>query len=345
MSLKNTIIAFYLPQYHTIPENDAWWEKGFTEWTNVRRGKSLFPKHQQPKTPTLGYYDLSFNKTRQEQTDLAKSYGISAFCYWHYWFDYDKRLLEKVFDEVLESKKPNFPFCIAWANHDWTRTWRNDHKTILMKQKYPKDTSKHFKFLFKAFADSRYFRYKNKPILYIYAPLKIPNIKYFLDQLRQETYQAGFKEGLHIIAKTDSEEERELCLSLGFDATNYAYHKKITQIKKETPLFDYPKVYLYKNAMKYFIKKKPTPSNEYPSLIPNWDDTPRRGENGLVLQDSHPELFKKHLLEALELSKHKVQEDCIFFLKSWNEWGEGNYMEPDTEQGLGYLEKLQEVLV
>src|SRR5262245_48407283 len=189
------LIAFYLPQYHPIPENDAWWGKGFTEWTNVSKARPLFRGHDQPRRPTdLGYYDLRVPETRFAQAELARAYGLEGFCYWHYWFE-GRRLLERPFNEVLASGEPDFPFCLAWANETWSRRWLGEERDILMKQGYStEDDRNHGRWLTRAFADPRYIRIGGRPVFLIYRPFDLPEPRATTDAFRGACVKEGLPE-------------------------------------------------------------------------------------------------------------------------------------------------------
>ena len=207
------IIALYLPQFYPFKENDEWWGKGFTEWTNVGRAKPLFKGHYQPRVPAdLGYYDLRLPEVRELQVELAREAGVTAFCYWHYWFGNGRRLMQRVFNEVLESGKPDFPFCLGWANHSWyAKTWDKTtrYDRLLIKQTYPgiEDAREHFKFLLKAFRDSRYVKIDGMPLLYIFEPNELPNE--YIEWFRQWTQDAGFKD-LFLIGNMDPFKNKDL---------------------------------------------------------------------------------------------------------------------------------------
>jgi hypothetical protein len=189
------LIAFYLPQFHPIPENDDWWGKGFTEWRNVVQAKPLFPGHYQPHLPAdLGFYDLRVPETRQAQADLAREYGIHGFCYYHYWFK-GRRLLERPFNEVLTSGQPDFPFCLCWANESWTRAWDGQSGVILMKQEYSEeDDYQHIRWLSNVFRDKRYIRYEGKPLFLVYRVRDLPNPLQTTEIWRNEARRAGIGE-------------------------------------------------------------------------------------------------------------------------------------------------------
>ena len=352
------MIAFYLPQYHPIPENDEWWGKGFTEWTNVGKAKPLFRGHYQPHVPAdLGYYDLRVPETRAAQAALAKEYGIEAFCYYHYWFA-GRRILEKPFNEVLESGEPDFPFCLCWANQTWTGIWHGCADKILIEQTYPGDDDlrAHFDTLLPAFRDSRYLTVDGKPLFLIFDPSRIPDINHVLDFWRELAVTSGLP-GLHLVAVQHGEEAWNP-QQLGFDGTVKQYlpalRRKIhvswrrQPFKKLRHLFEEnigkPTVYAYEKVLPEMYCKKMPDIENYPCLLPNWDNTPRSGSNGLVLHESSPELFKIQVEKTLELTRGCPDEHNLVFIKAWNEWAEGNHLEPDLRFGKAYLEIIRDAM-
>ena len=353
---NNRIIALYLPQFHPIPENDKWWGKGFTEWTNVGKAKSLFRGHYQPRVPAdLGYYDLRCPESREAQAEIARKYGIEGFCYWHYWFGNGKRLLERPFNEVLESGKPNFPFCLAWANESWRGFWHGvNGREVLIEQQYPseQDFIDHFYAVLPAFKDTRYIKVDAKPLFMIYRPLELPHAEKFVQLWRDLALKNGLK-GIHFVGHLypDCEHTVEMVLSLGFDAVNVvrmgAYSNYKTRLdrvigKIRRKITNSPIIEDYNKVSKYFINEHDVNEQVYPTIIPNWDHTPRTGRKGLVFHNSTPLSFKAHLLDAKEILDKKENKIC--FLKSWNEWAEGNYVEPDLKYGYQYLEAIKDVL-
>jgi hypothetical protein len=351
--LNARCIAFYLPQYHPIPENDEWWGKGFTEWRNVAKARPLFRGHHQPNLPgELGFYDLRVPEVREAQATLAKEHGIEGFCYWHYWLGNGRRLLQRPFQEVVDSGTPDFPFCLAWANHPWTGVWFGS-KEVLAEQTYPglEDYQRHFDYLLTALTDKRYITVDGKPLIYIYRPHDLPDPNELCNLWRNAAQLAGLK-GLHIVAEGIPAAR---CKLLGFDAYSYSNHRLIGFRKSHQSLVrrlrdkilgrgKSPEVYTYEEAMSLFLRPGISPLNEYPSIVPNWDSTPRLGRNGVVLHKSTPELFRIHVREALAKVEHKPAQQRILFAKSWNEWAEGNYLEPDLRFGRRYLEVLHEEL-
>lgn len=354
---RGKIIAFYLPQFHPIKENNEWYGEGFTEWTNVGKAKPLFRGHYQPQVPAdLGYYDLRVPETREAQAEMAKKYGVEGFCYWHYWFGKGKRLLERPFLEVLKSGKPDFPFCLAWANHSWYGIYCGiKSKNPVIEQTYhgKNDYEQHFYDVLPAFQDKRYITVNDKPLFLIYAPFEIPEAKEFID-FWQELARKNNLKGIHFVAHTHHSEDISKLLSLGYDAVNIIrlfeyqknglplYKKIYNKINRE--IFQHGFWCEYKDAMKYFIGEEEKSAQVYPTIIPNWDHSPRTGKYGSILKNSSPELFEKHLENALETIEHKNIENRILILKSWNEWAEGNYIEPDLKHGKRYLETIQKCL-
>ena len=217
------ILAFYLPQYHPIPENDKWYGKGFTEWTNVGKAKPLFRGHYQPQIPAdLGYYDLRVPETREAQAELARQYGVEGFCYWHYWFGNGRRLLERPFNEVLSSGKPDFPFCLAWANHSWHGIYNGlKTKEPVIAQTYNgiEDYKQHFYTVLSAFKDKRYITVDDKPLFLVYAPQEIPDSREFIDCWQSLARQNGLS-GIHFVAHSYRPDHINSLFALGYDAVN-----------------------------------------------------------------------------------------------------------------------------
>jgi len=352
MSSINRIIAFYLPQFHPIPENDKWWGKGFTEWTNTAKAKPLFQGHYQPHVPSdLGFYDLRVPETRIAQAEMAKKYGVEAFCYYHYWFS-GKRLIERPFTEVLSSNEPDFPFCLCWANKSWSGIWHGSPNKILIKQDYPgmEDHTNHFYELLKAFTDDRYLKVDNKPVFLVYHPKLIPDVQKVTDHWRELALNAGLN-GLHLVGVDHFSDWDPI--PDGFDASLQqrlpALNGKIPlqylslNIKKLLQKSNWQlTIYDYKKIWKSFISLAQKPYITYPCIVPNWDNSPRSGTNSLVITNSSPQLFGKQIKLASEKVSSYPEDNKLIFLKSWNEWAEGNYMEPDLKFGHAYLDVLKE---
>lgn len=355
ISKKARVIAFYLPQFHPFSENDKWWGKGFTEWTNVAKAKPLFKGHYQPKIPAdLGFYDLRLPEVREEQAKLACEAGIDGFCYYHYWFEHGKELMQMPFEQVISSGKPDFPFCLCWANESWhAKFWNKEgysKNKLLIEQKYlgREDNEKHFERLLSSFKDRRYMQIDQKPIFCIYKPLDFIGIEEFMKQWNDLAKKEGLN-GIYFIGQTVRKAEIDKILSLGFDAVNivrlYDKHQNQSVMSKvlrriKGRFFKTPFVYSYKKMIPLLVGEEEKRSNIYPTLIPNWDHTPRSAYGGFVLSNSTPSLFGEHIDSVFEKIKCKNDNDKVVFLKSWNEWGEGNYMEPDLKFGKEYIKIL-----
>ena len=365
------LIALYLPQYHPIPENDDWWGKGFTEWTNVAKAKPLFRGHYQPKIPSdLGFYDLRMPEVREEQARLAKEAGIEGFCYWHYWFGNGKRLLERPFAEVVSTGKPDFPFCLCWANHSWSnKTWklsksRLEKDSLLMEQLYPgvEDYQNHFYALLDAFKDKRYIRVDNKPAFFIFDSV-FPEVTVFMNTWRKLAKENGL-EGVHFVAmlysgnlrsKASVKERIDHIMSLGFDAVNTIGNTKaeveVSSAKAYYHAFlnKYLKIgsinkYKQSDINKHMFSDEDKLEYVYPTVMPNWDRSPRCGKSCVIYTDSTPEVFERHVEDAINLVKDKKPDHRLVTIRSWNEWGEGNYLEPDLKYGHGYLDAIKDAL-
>lgn len=355
------VLALYLPQFHPIPENDKWWGKGFTEWTNVGKAKPLFPGHYQPHVPAdLGYYDLRVPETREDQAQMARDYGIEGFIYWHYWFGNGKRLLERPFNEVLSSGKPDFPFALAWANESWKGFWHgiDGKREVLIEQLYPGETDyiDHFYTILPAFKDKRYITCSDKPIFFVYYPKACPDMKLFISmwqKLAKENGLAGvyfiaFGRNLH--SKKEADEYYSDVMGMGFDAlciVNF-YKAPMSFIHKglRRVFYDFLKVVPDLRPYNYEQVKCEIDQydNVFPVLLSNWDHTPRTGRKGIVIYGSTPEKFGQFVRKKIDLIKDKPYEKRFIIIKSWNEWAEGNHLEPDLRYGKGYLEALKEVV-
>ena len=359
MSIANKarVIAFYLPQFHPIPENDKWWMKGFTEWTNVGKARPLFAGHYQPKVPAdLGYYDLIVPETRKAQADMAREYGIEGFCYWHYWFGNGKRLLERPFNEVLASGEPDFPFCLAWANESWRGFFHGvKTKETLITQLYPgkDDYIEHFNEVLPALKDHRYITVEGKPIFVIYQPFDHPEMKEFIELWQNLAKQNGLK-GIHFIGHTyNLAKDRIELMRMGFDAINvvrlFDFEKKARFTyecaKWRHKIFRTPKIVEYKKASSFFVGEEEYDKEIIPTIIPNWDHSPRSLGKALVLNHAEPRYFEKHVKNVMIHIENKPFECRLAFVKSWNEWAEGNYLEPDLRYGKRYLEVMKECIL
>jgi len=377
METKARVIAYYLPQYHPVKENEEMWGKGFTEWTNVAKAQPLFRGHYQPQIPAdLGFYDLRLPEVRAEQAHLAKEAGIEGFCYWHYWFGGGRRLLDMPFNEVLASGEPDFPFCLGWANHSWSnKTWQKSKAfqkdIVFVEQTYPgdEDIINHFNALLPAFKDKRYITIDEKPLFLIYAPDDIPNPSHFIEIWNDLAQQNGLK-GIHFIARVTSIGSlnpkiklKEMLSSTnmrydsykeqGYDAiasttlkeaevlTKGYYLKMFSLWLSRKGIKIFSEKYDYAKIMKHFYFPEDKREDVYPQIVPRWDKTPRQGKNAEIFVNSTPKLFGESVKVALDYIKDKEDEHKILFAFAWNEWGEGAYMEPDIKYGHGYLEALK----
>jgi hypothetical protein len=341
-------VAFYLPQFHEIKENNAWWEDGFTEWTNVKRAKPLFRGHRQPREPENdNYYDLMDKETVEWQTSLAKKYGISAFCYFHYWFS-ERKLLEKPAENFLAWKDIDHEFCFCWANHSWKKTW-DGTQSLLMEQTYGGEGEwvAHLEYLLPFFRDPRYLRAEDKPVFVVYS---IKDVEDY--QKRFAFYDAYLKArglgGIYLIEVMRRLEDGKVCvqsdavllrqpdLSFAYSGlAKRALNKLNRTFLKRISFFSYSTV--WRRAIKLY-KKCSARLNAIPCAFFDWDNTSRHARRGTVLRGASPEAFRHWLGELLT-----VGNGDLLFVNAWNEWCEGMHLEPDKKYGAGYLEALKEM--
>lgn len=381
--MKARVIALYLPQFHPIPENNRWWGPGFTEWTNVAKAKPLFKGHVQPKIPAdLGFYDLRLPEVRQQQADLAHEAGIEGFCYYHYWFG-GKQLLERPFNEVLASGKPDFPFCLCWANHSWSnKTWNRksnmQSNSMLIEQTYPgyDDDYNHFMNVLPAFRDKRYITIDGKPVFFLYNPWEHTRVKEWIVTWRKLAQENGLP-GLHIVSMCDatltfklnqdgtksrvlpnvesSQDLFQTVLDMGFDAVNCIGMRRGEMLSEGRMLnlcktilrkagLPIGKFFDYSRTVKGFFPPETKWENVYPTIVPQWDRSPRAATLDGIYTHATPKAFEEHINDALTYIEKKAPEHRIMVLKSWNEWGEGNYVEPDLEFGHGWLEAIKNTI-
>lgn len=362
-------ICFYLPQFHPIPENDEWWGIGFTEWVNVVQSRPRFKSHYQPHIPAdLGFYDLRLEETRIQQAKLARKYGIYGFCYYHYWFN-GKLLLEKPFNDVLISGKPDFPFCLCWANENWTRAWDGRDHHVLISQEYnDQDNNAHILWLLKAFQDERYIKISNCPVLLIYRIDQIKEITQLIKQWRNTVKFFGFPDIYLCAVKNNfTELSDQQILSLGFNAivdfqpnkNDYPKPKKLStkfysSIKKIVPNKIFQK---FKNslntayvldyrAMAEGLIKKNWPENyiKFPCIFPSWDNSSRK-KLATIIQNQDPEIYEKWLCYAIKCIKNYPESEQLVFLNAWNEWAEGCHLEPDKRMGHSFLKATKNALL
>lgn len=352
-SSSTRLVAFYLPQFHPIPENDAWWGPGFTEWRFVARARPLFDGHEQPRQPAdLGYYDLRSAEARGAQADLARAYGIDAFCYYHYWFA-GRRLLARPLDEVLRQGEPDFPFCLCWANEPWSRSWLGEQQEVLVEQTYSAaDDRAHAEHLAGVFSDPRYLRVAGRPVFLVYRPLSLPEPLRTTTAIKEAALARGLCEPYLVGANTGSFPSD--FRGLGFDAT-LDWQPKLDRLGAAA-LDSRPRLGRGLRNLLRFRRWLPrleahelaagrarmTPPATPPPLLPaalvGWDSTPRRGGRGIVLSGRSPARFERELDAALLRARDLPAPERLAFVFAWNEWCEGAYLEPDTTFGRGYLE-------
>lgn len=349
------VLAVVLPQFHPIPENDKWWGKGFTEWRNVTKARPLFDGHYQPHLPgELGFYDLRLPETRFQQAELAKEHGISGFCYYHYWFN-GKEILERPISEILSSRTPDFPFCLCWANENWTRAWDGRSREILLEQKYnDSDDIAHIRALAPYFSDKRYIRIGGKPLFIVYKVDDLPNPQRTFEAWRSEAIRLGIGEiclaqfEAHGGQTTRTPRDIGLDISIEFapDWRNLGGRYYVTPKAKLAMLFGLlSKAYLTHrvceyNVMKKSILAKATPNYKFLRCVsPGFDNSPRRPTNATILLNSTPESYEDWLRNAIHWTRDNHTGDMqIVFVNAWNEWAEGNHLEPDEKYGRAYLQ-------
>jgi lipopolysaccharide biosynthesis protein len=341
----------YLPQFHPIPENDAWWGRGFTEWTNVVKAKPLFPGHYQPHLPAdLGFYDLRVPEVRQAQADLARDHGIHAFCYYHYWFN-GKRLLERPFTEVLKTGQPDFPFCLCWANENWTRVWDGQNREVLLEQQYSEqDDRAHIRSLLDTFSDPRYLRISGRPVFLVYRASRLPHPTRTTEIWREEAHAHGLG-NLFLIKADSAATETQTPSSLGFDAAmafqptwrhlGWPRHRtRLGQLGSRIGIFSSAfqqhRVYDYGEIVTRMLSI-PDPYPRFPCVSPMWDNSARRRSDGIILTDSTPAKYEYWLSAVLEEFQPPTPDEDLIFINAWNEWAEGNHLEPDQRWGSAYL--------
>ncbi len=358
MNQKVRAIAFYLPQFYPTPENDEWWEPGFTEWTNVAKAKPLFRGHYQPRIPRdLSFYDLRVPEVREKQTQMARDAGIEGFCYWHYWFGNGKRLLAHVFNEVVESGKPDFPFCLCWANHSWkSKTWQpNMPDTMLMEQTYPgvEDYTAHFYAMLPAFKDKRYMTCEGKLIFGIFAPNDFPDFQLFSDIWNKLAKENGLN-GFYFFAFVQGSNVLNKFNHVGYDALVFdkmidIYHEYdssfLKKIYRKLHYMCHKPIRLnYNRYVKQSIESFKNDDSLIPCIDPDFDHSPRSAYRWIIFDNSSPEKWERFCKSSVEILKLRKVNNQILFIKSWNEWGEGNYLEPDQKYGHAYLEATSRAL-
>ena len=362
-------VAFYLPQYHPVPENDAFWGKGFTEWRNVVRARPRFPGHQQPHLPgELGFYDLRLPEVRAAQADLARRAGLSGFCYYHYWFS-GHRLLNRPFDEVLSSGDPDFPFMLCWANENWTRAWDGGESEVLLAQSYSdEDTRAHARHLAPAFADPRYIRVGGRPVFAVYNTDQLPCPRRWSDVFRQAALAEGADPYLIRVERYLDRDTRPPD-GLGFDAAlefqpfsrnfrrwqqtrpdlkRHLGRRLLNRVRRDwqkaQPWRDFDRYHDMEAFVAFDTLQPPPRYTSFPGVCPSWDNSARRPRGqAIIFRNSGPALFGTWL-EAKLAGFHPRGDANLFFVNAWNEWAEGNHLEPCLTHKDAWLRTLRRVL-
>lgn len=345
---KPHVLAFYLPQFHQVPENDAWHGNGFTEWSVVARSKPLFPGHRQPDLPgELGFYDLRVPETRYRQARLAREHGITGFLYYHYWFA-GKRMLGRPLDEVLASGRPDFPFALCWANESWFRRWQGSTDEMLVEQTFSEeDDLEHIRWLIECFRDPRYIRINGRPLLTVYRAHLLPEPRRTVERWRDECEKAGMETPWLVSFETQGAIGDPA--ELGFDASaEFVPHllfellgpERRTEFKGGHYAFDYDEV------ASAYLKRPPAEWVRYPCVATGWDNSPRRqsGE-AIILQGATPDRYRRWLKDAVVRQSKSGGRNGIVFVNAWNEWAEGAHLEPDAHWGRAFLDVTRDVLL
>lgn len=335
------VFTYYLPQFHAIHENNKWWGEGFTEWSLLKSAKSLFPGHDIPKVGELGYYSLEDVSVIGKQYQLAKQHSITTFAFWHYWFSDDELLLNRP-AELLLSSNVNVKFCFAWANH----TWYNKSKGLLLKeQRYDYDVKKHFTYLLPFFMDDRYTKIDNKPVFFIYNPSDASNCHLLMETFNIMAKEHGFDGCFFIAENSDNQIAKHYGFNRFLNSCNFMRDRLLSQkiidrikmfLNKKIPLFI--RRYEYSKRMQKFVASFDVEHNEIPVAFPRWDSSIRHGRRGVVLTNATPMAFSAHLEQCLLKTIHIPESERFLMIKSWNEWGEGNYIEPCHKYHREFLE-------
>lgn len=339
------VIAFYLPQYHPIPLNDRAWGKGFTEWRNVGRSRAYFEGQYQPRLPgELGYYDLRVPQIMDQQAELARAHGIDAFCYYYYWFN-GMRLLNLPLDNMLQRRRPDFPFCFCWANENWTRRWDGMDKEVLAAQNHtPEDDLAFLRFIMPALEDPRYVRVNGKPLLLVYRTELFPDPRATAERWREASIRAGI--GDLFLVRCEGFDPWTSPDSIGFDASyevptfilpdelkvaNLAPLKVAPEFKGR--IYDYPRI------VDFYCNRPDPPYRRYRGPMLAWDNTPRHAERAVVFHNVTPQEFERWMSDSLAHARRRFAgQERLLFVNAWNEWAEGSYLEPDLRYGRSFLE-------
>ena len=368
------LIAFYLPQFYEFEENNQWWGKGFTEWTNVKKAKPLFNNHYQPHPYKNNYYTLDSIEAFQQQIQWAKEFGIYGFCFYHYWMGFGKLLMEKPLEMFRDNKQLDIPYCLSWANHNWARSWVGGDKEILMQQQYGDESEwrAHYEYLLTFFRDPRYIKIDGKVALLIYLPEEIPNRSQMLKKLKERAISDGLGGICYIgqgagYAYKCAEQQDELSYCVQYEPNYTKMHNSKDEIMKSLlrnpgyvfnrisqnakhkigkvlgiPKFELT-IHNYDAFWKQILGYKNVPKKMIPCAFTSFDNTPRRDVRGQVYYKSTPKKFEKYLTKLLIKARDVYKKDIVF-INAWNEWGEGAVLEPDKKYEFGYLEAVKNAL-
>ncbi len=340
-------IAFYLPQFHPIPENDRWWGQGFTEWTNVTRARPIFAGHYQPHLPAdMGFYDLRVAQTRRQQAELAAHYGIHGFCYYYYWFA-GKRLLETPVEAMRASGEPDFPYCLCWANENWTRRWDGADKEVLIAQNPSRaDDERLIRELLPHFRDPRYIRVNDRPLFMVYRIGDLPDVAATAELWRTIAQQEGVGDLYLCAAKTYDTGDPTF---YGFDAVvEFPPHGlRTVTMHEQLDLLD-PEfrgtVVDYRQFVVDCVTTREPSYTLHRTVMPGWDNTARRMHQALVFAHASPEVYELWTRDVALQARRKPPGERLLFINAWNEWAEGAHLEPDRRFGHQYLAATQRAL-
>lgn len=350
------VIAYYLPQFHEVEENNNWWGEGFTEWTNVKNAKPLFVGHNQPIEPLNGYYDLLNENVVKWQARLAEKYGIYGFCYYHYWFE-GRKILEKPAENLLQNSTINKRFCFCWANHSWRKTW-NGTMEMLIEQGYGSEVewSDHFNYLKDFFQDERYIKIDNMPVFMIFKPEEIPFLDERIRYYDERCKQLGFN-GIYVIESIDTNGKnsvslyskgivlREPSISLVEDTYMYKVKRKVKRLCQNLRLKKI-EIYNYDRIIRKSISIAENFNSDkdiFLGSFTGWDSTPRHKENGYIIDGYTKEAFTYYIKELQRIVSERGLGEFVF-LNAWNEWAEGMYLEPDKHLKHQRLDAIKEAL-
>lgn len=367
---KHRVIAINLPQFHPFKENDEWWGKGFTEWTNVTKAKPRFKGHYQPCLPTeTGFYDLRLPEARQMQADMAREAGIYGFCYYHYWFN-GHQLMECPVNDIIKLGEPNFPFMLCWANENWSRNWDGGFNKVLIEQNYStEDDIEHMRWLCRnVFCDKRYIRVNGKPVFAVYRTALFPDLMKTVETWRRVAKEE-FNMELYLMhadfpaSNKYGEDPRKYGMDASFDFQPLAAIGKFPQINEKLKYWSWqipilrsrkwfrnfvdnqPSYFSYKKYVEYQKSQPLPPIKRYPCVSPGFDNSPRRvGQKFVCFIGNTPELFGEWLKDILKRFVPFSKEENIIFINAWNEWAEGNHLEPDNKWGRAYLEETKKII-